>query len=73
MFSKFSLSRASTSLYSRTNPTRGFAQITHECAEHLKRLGITNKHIVYQPTYVIPSLNSLVALFHNFKFNDSHH
>ena len=31
-------------------PTRGFSQMTQECANQLKSLGITNKNIVFNPT-----------------------
>jgi len=31
-------------------PTRGHGNMTKECADHLKALGITNKNIVFNPT-----------------------
>lgn len=32
---------------------RGFATITPDCQEQLKKLGIKNKNIVFNPTYTI--------------------
>ena len=29
---------------------RNFAKISEECAAHLKKLGITNKNIIFNPT-----------------------
>ena len=38
------------SLLTSSLPTRSYGNMTKECADHLKALGITNKNIVFNPS-----------------------
>jgi hypothetical protein len=53
---------------------RGFAAITPDCLEHLKKLGVTNKNIVFNPTYSSEDLlliNVELLSFTNMPCNQS--
>jgi len=38
------------SLFARGLPSRNYGNMTQECADQLKSLGITNKNIVFNPS-----------------------